>query len=126
MESYFWFHKDAVYLSDAIVAVMLTSNGPEYMKKKDKNKLFDKRNHTVKSISQNMKNTYTSISFNSVLKEIENIYKDGYTVSKYRYIREERNDIIEAVRIIEYQWIKYLRKKNFLEISMDFEEMRLD
>ena len=85
-----------------------------------------KRNHTVKSISQNMKNTYTSISFNSVLKEIENIYKDGYTVSKYRYIREERSDIMKAVRLIEYEWIKYLYRKHSLQFSMNFESMRLD
>ena len=119
MESYFWFHKDAVYLSNGLLAVMSTCKGAEYMKTKDRNKLFDKRNHTVKAICQKANKT-------SVLKFIENIYKDGYSFTKYRYIREERLDIMKAVRIIEHHLIKYLYKKHLLEFSMDFEDMRLD
>ena len=126
LKTFFWFHKDAGYLIDALLAVMSTANGPEYMKTKDNNKLFDKRNHTVKAISQNINYSYTSIKLNEILKYIERIYKDGYTVSKNIYIQEERSDIMEAIRIIECEWIKYLRKKHFLEISMDFEDMRLD
>ena len=126
MESYFWFHKDAVYLSDALLAVMRTGNGPEYMKTKDIHKSFDKRNHTVKAICQNMNNTYTSDKFNSILKFIEMIYKDGYSITKYRYIQNEKHDIMNAVSIIEHHWIQYLYKKHSLEFSMDFENMRLD
>ena len=126
LKTFFWFHKDADHLSDALLAIMSTTNGPEYMKTKDEHKLFDKRNHTVKAIHQNMNYLHSSQKFNSILKLIEKIYKYGFTVSKYRYIREERSDIFEAVKLIECEWIRYLRKKNFLEISMDFEEMRLD
>lgn len=126
LQKFFWFHKDHNHLSNALLAVMLTSNGPEYMKTKDRSKPFDRRNVTVKSISQNMNHTYTSIQFNSLLKIIELIYKDGYTVTKNRYIRNERSDIMDAVRIIEHQWIKYLYKKHSLEFSMEFEDMRLD
>ena len=121
MESYFWFHKDAVYLSDALLSVMRTHNGPEYMKTKDRNKPFDKRNHTIRNISNHMNNTYPEI-----LKFIENIYKDGFCVTKYKYIRNERPDIMKAIRIIEYNWIQYLYKKHSLEFSMDFENMRLE
>ena len=126
LKTFFWFHKDAHHLSDALLAIMITTNGPEFMKMKDENKLFDKRNHTVKAIHKNINYSHSSEKFNLILKFLEKIYKYGYTVSKYMYIREERSDIMEAVRLIKYQWIKYLRKKNFLEISMDFEEMRLD
>ena len=126
LKTFFWFHKDADYLSDALLAVMSTTNAPEYMKTKDNNKLFDKRNHTVKAIYQNINYSHTPLKFNSILKFIERIYKEGYTVSKYRYIKNERSDIIKAIGVIERQWIKYLYKKNSLDFSMDFESMRLD
>jgi len=125
MESYFWFHKDAEYLSDALLAVMRTLNGPDYMRTKQREKSFDKRNHTVKAICQNMNNTYTPHTFNSILKFIEMVYKDGYTNVKYKYIRNERHDIMNAICIIEYRWIKYLYKNHSLDFSMDFENMRL-
>ena len=61
----------------------------------------------------------------SVLLFIENIYKDGYSNVKYKYIRNERPDIMNAIGIIEHNWTQYLYKKHELEFSMDFDNMCL-
>ena len=45
---------------------------------------------------------------------------------KYQYIRNERSDIMKAIKIIEHHWIQYTFRKHALEFSMDFENMRLD
>jgi len=126
LKTFFWFHKDADYLSDSLLAVMRTPNGAEYMKTKDINKLFDKRNYTVKAISQNMLYKHNNSTFNLLLKFVENIHKFGYTVTKDEYIRNKRLDIMKAIQIIEKYRILYINKQQKLDFSMDFESMRLD
>ena len=129
LESYFDFFNDtdiSLYICDSLLAVMRTADGPRYMKTKDQLKAFDKRNSVVKSIYHNMIYNHNSKTFNYLLKFIESIYKNGYVFTKYEYIRKQRPDIMKAIRIIENQRIKYLNEKNKLEMSMDFEDLRLD
>lgn len=61
-----------------------------------------------------------------LVEHINDIYKYGYSNTKYNYIRNNRSDIINAVQIIEKYWLKYQMKNNYLEMSMDFSDMRLD
>lgn len=129
LETFFWFFindMSAKYISDGLLAVMITENGPTYMRSRDQSKSFDKRNKTVISISENMTYKHKSATLNVLLIFIENIYKNGYTFTKDKYIKEKRPDMMKAIQIIETRWIDYLNKKNVLEISMDFDEMRLD
>ena len=129
IKSYFDFFNDtelSLYITDSLLAVMRTTNGPNYMKTKNEYKTFDKRNCVVKSIDKNMIYNHNSKTFNFLLKFIESIYKNGYVFTKYEYIRKQRPDIMKAIRIIENQRIKYLNEKNQLEMSMDFEDLRLD
>ena len=124
MEKYFWFIKEPkydVYLADTLVAIELTTNGRIYMKTKP----FLINELIVKKIIKNMKYKHNKKVLNVLFKFIEKIYKKGYTVSKHKYIRQKRKDIMRAIEIIENIWIKSKVKKNQLEFSMEFENMRL-
>lgn len=128
LKRFFWFINDDIsvmHVSDALLAVMSTVNGPDYIKNKDENTIFDKRNTIVKKIYTNMNYKHNNITFNILLNFIQNIYVHGYTVTKDKYIREEREDIMDAIKLIEIYWIKYMKKKNCCELSMDFEYLRL-
>ena len=128
MDNYFWFfkkEKSAAYLSDTLIAVMRTSNGPKYMKTRDCRKKFHIKSKAVKEIVEMMKYKHNDNTLNSLLSFIERIYKEGYSVSKYKYIREKRPDIMEAITIIEMNILKYQNKKHELYMSMDLKNIHL-
>jgi len=128
MDKYFWFfkkEKSADYLSDTLIAVMRTSNGPDYMKTRDCRKRFHIKSKVVKEIVEIMKYKHTDNTLNSLLRFIERIYKEGYSMSKYKYIRDKRPDIMKAITIIETNILKYLNKKHALEMSMYFQDIDL-
>ena len=110
MESYFDFYKNSSvnskYLNDILMAVMLTDNGAKYMTYNCYNE------NTFYEIKKNMMYPYNQELF----LFIEKIYKNGYTISKNQYILERK-----SVQIIEKNYIKYLKRKNMLELSMDFD-----
>ena len=126
MDNYFWFfkkEKSAAYLSDTLIAVMRTSNGPKYMKTRDCSKRFHIKSKVVKEIVEMMKYKHNNNTLNSLLKFIERIYKEGYSMSKYKYIREKRPDIMKAITIIETNMLKYQNKK--LHVLKNFENLHL-
>ena len=128
MDKYFWFfkkEKSAAYLSDTLIAVMRTSNGAKYMKTRDCRKRFHIKSKVVKEIVEIMKYKHTDNTLNSLLRFIERIYKEGYSMSKYKYIRDKRPDIMKAITIIETNMLKYQNKKHELEMTMYFEDIQL-
>jgi hypothetical protein len=77
MEKYFTFidnKNTSSHLSDALIAVMLS-------KKHNKN--------TKEYIIENMNYKHNDVYLNWLLLFIDNIYKHGYTVTKYEYIKRE-------------------------------------
>ena len=125
MEKYFWFIKESkydVYLADTLLAVMITCNGPEYMKTTK----FVITDVIVIDIICNMKYKHNKKVLNVLFKFIEKIYKKGYTVSKHKYIRQKRKDIMNAIEIIEKIYIKSKVRKNQLQMSVDFTDLRLE
>ena len=128
MEKYFWFFKkktSAIYLSDTLIAVMMTPNGPKYMKTRESHKMFHTKSKVVKEIVQNMKYKHKDRTLNALLKFIESIYKEGYSISKYKYITEKRPDIMKAIQIIETNILKYKDRKNELELSINLNEVHI-
>ena len=124
MRKYFWFileEKYDVYLADTLQAVMLTFNGPQYMKTQS----FYLNDQIVLQFENNMKYKHTKEVLNIFLKFIEKIYKKGYTTTKNMYIKQYREDIMNAIKVLEKHWIKYKEKQNQLEMSMDFSELCL-
>jgi len=124
MEKYFWFIKEVnydVYLADTLQAVMCTHNGPEYMKTTK----FAITDIIVVDIVKNMNIKHNKKVLNILFKFIEKVYKKGYTVSKNKYIKQKRKDIMKAIEIIEEMWIKFKVNKNRLEMSMDFTDLHL-
>ena len=125
MEKYFWFVKESkydVYLADTLVAIELTTNGKIYMKTEP----FSINDLIVIKIIENMNYKHNKKVLNVLFKFIEKIYKKGYTVSKNKYIRQKRKDIMKAIEIIENIWIKSKVRKNQLEMSTDFTDLRLE
>ena len=96
------------------------------MKVRDVKRNFDMKSKVISEIVENMNYKHNVTTLISLLKFIENIYKQGYTVSKYQYIRYKRPDIMNAIKIIDNWWSNYLLKKKELKFSMEFDNLRLD
>jgi len=129
LEKYFWFFNDntsAIYFSDLMISIIGTPNGKRYMKSRNRNHKFHIKSKIVQEIIKKMKYKHSDLNIEYMLKFVENICKHGYSVTKYKYIRKERPDIMNHVKIIEKNWLQYKKRKLVLELSMNIENLKLN
>ena len=107
MEKFFNFisnEETIVHICDTLIAVMIAK----------KNNRVD-----TSEIIKHMSYQHNDIYLDWLLKFIENLYNDGYTITKYDYIKENRKDIMNAIAFIEAKWVKYKLNTCFEEIQLN-------